>query len=594
MKKVPINVRHTAAAGMLWSIVFTVYRMTMSPSVGFIDSGELAAVSSTLGIAHPTGYPLFTLAGRIFSMIPVAEEVIVRLNLMSAVFSASAIVVLFFVALQLLEPMNARRTGTQIISAMMAVLFFAFAPTVWRQAVIVEVYSLHLLLVGFATLFFLKALHADLNRWWWLFAYVLGLAFTNHMTTILLAPAFLFLFFKEHGIGRTAFVRCAYCAIPFGLGLSVYAFLPLRAMNHPILNWGNPQTPENFIGHISGKQFRVWMFSSVDIAKKQFNYFLDRLPIEFMHVLLAIALVGAIVMAMTAGKRFVFVILLLITCVGYSINYDIHDIDAYFLLAYAAIMLFVAFGLDRLFRSASTIVARSAVIGGCILLIGYHVWTTWNSVDQSKNYYVEDYTTGILEQLPPHSIILSYQWDYFISASYYYQHVKGVRQDIVILDKELFRRSWYYPQLEKIYPGVMQRSREEIDRFLPELQKFERGLPYEYATIEGRYAQMLKSFIDRNIDEFPIFVTHEIEEQYTTGYYRIPFGLVYRLTRDQSYVESPYPTLKIRSHAFSDTYIAQLRKISSQSLYQRGLYEQVHHRDSAALQYFGLSRKVTE
>jgi hypothetical protein len=169
-----------------------------------------------------------------------------------------------------------------------------------------------------------------------------------------------------------------------------------------------------------------------------------------------------------------------------------------------------------------------------------------------------------------------------------------VRQDIVILDKELFQRSWYYPQLEKIYPGVMQRSREEIDRFLPELQKFERGLPYEYATIEGRYAQMLKSFIDRNIDEFPIFVTHEIEEQYTTGYYRIPFGLVYRLTRDQSYVESPYPTLKIRSHAFSDTYIAQLRKISSQSLYQRGLYEQVHHRDSAALQYFGLSRKVTE
>jgi hypothetical protein len=42
---------------------FLVYLKTLAPSVTFIDSGELAAVACTLGIAHPTGYPLFTLLG---------------------------------------------------------------------------------------------------------------------------------------------------------------------------------------------------------------------------------------------------------------------------------------------------------------------------------------------------------------------------------------------------------------------------------------------------------------------------------------------------------------------------------------------------
>jgi len=592
-KKISDTSVNAGTAVLLWIVVFAVYRMTMSPSVGFIDSGELAAVCSTLGIAHPTGYPLFTMTGRLFSLMPIADDVIVRLNLLSAVFTASAMVVFFFVILHILEPVPSRRTVIQMISALIAVLFFAFAPTVWRQAVTVEVYSLHLLFIAVVALFFLMALHTDRRRWWWLFAYVLGLAFTNHMTIILLAPAFIFLFLKEHGIGRNAAVRCAYLAIPFGLGLSVYAYLPIRALNHPLLNWGNPQTFENFIGHISGKQFRVWMFSSVDIAKKQLQYFIDRIPIEYNAVVLVIALGGAIVMAIAAGRRFVFVLLLFVACVGYSINYDIHDIDAYFLLAYAAIAFFSAFGFERVLRSASKIGVSAVIVVACFLLLGYHVMSTWKTVDQSGNYYVEDYTIGILEHLPARSIILSYQWDYFVAASYYYQHVIGIRPDIVVLDKELFRRSWYFPQTEKMYPDVMQRSRQEIERFLPELRKFEEGLPYDYAAIEGRYSQLLKSFIEKNIDEVPVFVTHEIEEQYTDGYQRIPYGLVYRLSKDQSYVESPFPNLKIRSRAYSDKYIEQLRKISSHSLQLRGYYEQYFQKDSIALKYFMLSRKVS-
>jgi len=52
-------------------IVFTIYLYTLSPSISGGDSSELAAVQATLGIAHPTGYPLFTMIGYFFSLLPI-------------------------------------------------------------------------------------------------------------------------------------------------------------------------------------------------------------------------------------------------------------------------------------------------------------------------------------------------------------------------------------------------------------------------------------------------------------------------------------------------------------------------------------------
>ena len=73
---------------VVFLVSFVVYLLTLASGVGFIDSGELATVCATLGIAHPTGYPLFTLVGFLFSQLPIASMVIVRLNIMSALFSA--------------------------------------------------------------------------------------------------------------------------------------------------------------------------------------------------------------------------------------------------------------------------------------------------------------------------------------------------------------------------------------------------------------------------------------------------------------------------------------------------------------------------
>src|ERR1017187_6109485 len=69
-------------------VVFVVYLQTLAPSVDFIDAGELATDCATLGIFHPTGYPVFTLIGWVFAHLPIASTVILRMNIMAAFFTA--------------------------------------------------------------------------------------------------------------------------------------------------------------------------------------------------------------------------------------------------------------------------------------------------------------------------------------------------------------------------------------------------------------------------------------------------------------------------------------------------------------------------
>src|SRR5579872_4422903 len=72
-------------------IAFIVYLLTLAPSVVFIDSGELATVAATLGIAHPTGYPLFSIVGYLFTHLPIGGSAVYKANLMAGFFCAVGI-----------------------------------------------------------------------------------------------------------------------------------------------------------------------------------------------------------------------------------------------------------------------------------------------------------------------------------------------------------------------------------------------------------------------------------------------------------------------------------------------------------------------
>jgi Protein of unknown function (DUF2723) len=590
--------RDHIVACSLWAAVFIVYLQTIATTVGFIDSGELATVPYVLGIAHPTGYPLWTLVTHIFSLLPIAKEEIVRLNIFSALATSSAAVIFFYAMLLLLRSgKKPEDSSHSLIPASFSALVLAFSQTFWDQSTSIEVYAFHLFLLSATLLFFLRAVFSFIEeqvidrRKWLLFAFVLGLSFTNHLTTILLAPGFLFLYFSAFKLSKEGLRQLFILAIPFIAGLSVYVYFPIRAVQQPVLNWGYPATLERIAWHISGKQYRVWMFSSSASATKQWDHFLNAAPKEFYYIPLLFSLLGAWRLLMQERRIFAFVFLLLAGCIAYAVNYSIHDIDSYFLLAYVALAMFAGFGAfeaEMIFKKIAGKVAFGLILLAVVIA---ELSANWPEVDASSNYLVQDYTATILANLKPNAVIISYQWDYFVSASYYFQYVKGVRDDVTVIDKELLRRSWYYLQMKKNHPVLYEKSRAEIESFLGELYKFEHEIPYDPAVIEARYNRMIDSFIDHNVDSVAVYVTGEIEPHLASHYLRVPEGLAYRLYKDSTYHPLDFPAVMYRPYLRKDMYTEQLRAMYTRMLSQRAVYEESFGKSDLAQSY---ARKAYE
>jgi hypothetical protein len=483
-------------ASLVAVVCFIVYLTTMCRTVSFIDAGELATVASLLGVAHPTGYPLFTLFAHCWLWLPFGGEEIVRLNMFSAAVTAVSVGI-FFRVMMALARMSSSPSLKQrelavakqpviLIAGVMASLVFGLSTTVWSQSVAIEVYGLHLLLVLLTVLLFLEGIKEveagaeEIPRYLVAASFLLGLSFANHLTTLLITPALAYLYIVTHGLSRASVLRALKLLVFFCLGLSLYLYLPIRASGHPLQQWGFPAELERLFWHVSGKQYRSWMFSSFDSAEKQFSYFFNHIPSEYNWLSLIFVLVGAWNTLRSSRRVFSFLAIAFVGCLFYSINYDIHDIDSYFLLAYIAIGAFVFFGtisaLELMPQRRSPRVF--AIVSLSLIVVPATQYLNNRSeVNESDNYLVADYTHNIFANAEPNAVIISYQWDYFVASSLYFQLVRKERPDLVVIDKELLRRSWYFILLKDRFPWLIERSKTEIDAFLKELDKFEHDRP---------------------------------------------------------------------------------------------------------------------
>lgn len=118
-------------------LCLAVYGRTLAPTLAGGDSGELTTAAYTLGVAHPPGYPLYTLLGKAFSLLPYGS-IAWRLNLFSAVCNTAAVVVLLW---------TVWRWSGDALAGFTAAAMFAFSPLAWRYALVAEVFALNTFLV---------------------------------------------------------------------------------------------------------------------------------------------------------------------------------------------------------------------------------------------------------------------------------------------------------------------------------------------------------------------------------------------------------------------------------------------------------------
>ncbi len=542
-------------------ITFIVYVITLAPDVTFTDSGELAGVCVTLGIAHPTGYPLFTLLGHLWSLMPLPFAKIYTMNLFSAITVAASVPVFLninYIILAYISDLRIKTSGKKkkqkkavekplmkidkksiaFISFTVA-LMFGFATTVWAQAVAIEVYGLQMLMANIILFLALKSSMAedDSMKLQYLTALFLGLALANHLQSVWLLPALLFIYFKKPGkqfdISNKRINMLLLLFIPILFGLSLYLYLPLRSDSGPIFNWGDVARGfDKLLYHIQGKQYQVWMFSGAEVWKGNIGKFLSVLPYEFGFIGLIAFVYGFFKCYKYSRDIFFFLSILILTCFVFAINYSIHDIEVYFLLSFIGMIIFAAIGFAAFTSSNSKLTPYLIAVPIISLIINF------GSNNRSGDYTVPEYTKILVDNLDSNAIIISAQWDYWCSAFWYKQKVEGYRTDVSLVEKELLRRTWYLGQLEKWHPEITGQCSEEMDIFHEELEKFESELPYDNAEIQRRFVAMINCFIDKNYGHRPVYITMDImqtDPDIAKDYLKIPQGFALRLEKESNF-----------------------------------------------------------
>ena len=129
---------------------FILYLMTMYPSLSGGDSGELIVSAHLLGIAHPPGYPLWTLTSHIFdkflSILLINSETAWRISLFSVLSSALTAVIIY----QLVKIWTNEKT-----SGVLSAGLYISSPLLWSYSIQAEVFPLNNLLLAL----FLYQLH---------------------------------------------------------------------------------------------------------------------------------------------------------------------------------------------------------------------------------------------------------------------------------------------------------------------------------------------------------------------------------------------------------------------------------------------------
>ncbi len=430
-------------AALLGLLSLAVYVRTLCVSIAWGDSPELTTAAYFAGVPHPTGYPTYMLLGHAFLRCFPFGSIAYRMNLLSALSAAAAVALLFLVAFRLTRSRPA---------ALAAALLFAFSRTFWSQAVIAEVYAFHLLLTAATLLAVLEWDRTGSRRWLAVTALVYGLSFTHHLMSVLVAPALVVL--AATSKHRGAFARQLFWTLPlFLLPLLLYLYLPWAAHRDPPANWGDPRTWQNFLDHVSGRQYRTNMFSK-DLAElaTQFGKYAAAptaenpgfLLTQFPPALLALGLLGALSMLRRRPRWLAVTALVYAVNVLYSINYDIYDIEVYYLVSHLVVALWIGYGLRLvgvwlalLWKRVQVAPSRRKTLGlalsaALLMLPGSSLASNWAANDKSQDWTAHTYARAALQALKPNAVLIA-AGDNPYFPLLYVRYVERRRTDVTIV-----------------------------------------------------------------------------------------------------------------------------------------------------------------
>lgn len=402
----------------LVALLALAYGATLLPGVGYSgDTAKFQFLGHVLGTPHTSGYPLYVVLNHLFVTLVPVGTLAYKANMLSAVFAIGAAVVLRHLL---------TRLGVSPWIAFVAALVWGLTPTVWSQAIVAEVYTLHVLFVAGTLDRFLRWGQTRRDRDLYVASALYALSFGNHLTMVTLLPAIaLYVALVDRRV-YTDIKRVAAIAAIAAAGALPYAFIFWRTYD-PTTAYLEMATPDlaTFWWYITGAQFKssLFAFPLSYVLLNRVPWYGKLLLSEFAFVLPALGLFGlrrltvaqhALLMTAFAGSAL------------FAINYDIVDIQAYFIPSFLIAAVYVALGLDTI-AGALPARARRLALPALLLLPVALAALHGPHVSQRDNVETARHVEQALARLGGDTVIVAA--DYMVyEALMYYMLAEGWRE----------------------------------------------------------------------------------------------------------------------------------------------------------------------
>jgi hypothetical protein len=432
---VALGVGLTVAAAVL-------YILTLAPTVMPGDYAEFQFSAAILGVPHPTGYPLYILLGKLFTLLPVGD-VAYRVNLSSAVYMAGAVGALYAIGVKLLRLLG---WGRAWWAAGVGAALFAVAPTPWSMALVARSYALNALLVACVLFSLVSWRSTGRSLWFYLSLLFIGLSIVHHGTTYLLLPTYgLYLLLVEVERHRRRedsrrVRRWALGTLSFLLGLSPLLFLVYSFLEGAPYYWGNPSSWKDFFNLLTGGPFQNQMLGfGTDLGTQ-----LERIDFGIGELLKQYTPIGALLGALGLGLLWRYrraeaglLTLMLVGNFAFSMNYSLVGY-LYFIPTYLLWGIFMSVGAGwlayLLLTKADEVKMRRVAIavGGMALAAALVLAVTlrYPSIDQSGQTGARDQATALMKAAPQGATVYL-DWE-ALSVMRYYRYVYGMRRDLTL------------------------------------------------------------------------------------------------------------------------------------------------------------------
>ena len=448
----------TLAAAVLGPLAL--YGLTMPRTVVLEDDGLFLMAGEHLGVAHPPGYPLYTLLCYLFMQLPGNAAMLGHLS--SAALGALACGALYACA---------RLLGSGRLAALGAAWLFGTSGHFWSQAIIAEVYTLNALafFASYALILYAVAhspseagartpaqnrAKSARQNWPWIgAAAVFGLGLANHWPLMVLASP---------GLVLAAWPACRMLLgrLPLMAAVAlVCAGVPYLAM--VLRSWQEPLV--SFYGPIRDWEAFWFYFSRSGYAE------MDASPsagwwdqLAYMgwfgwQMLWQLTLPGFVLAAigfaaLLRTKRFVDAgsgalallgnSVLLIGLLGFDFDaYNVSVFRPYSLVCYGIVALWLALGgqflIDRLPKAVQALrgvpAAVAALVGAA--LVAYGVAANWPANNRAGSVVTERHAEHLLAFLPQNAVFFVFG-DTEVGPLGYFRLVEKRREDVELFSTQ--------------------------------------------------------------------------------------------------------------------------------------------------------------